>query len=113
MREIKVENEMVTKAEVNEYVDALFRKCGQNPTWYGATLDGYTEYVNYAVLIHFDYDKSRELNRGVATLEMRVGIRTMGTMTIEQMEQAAEEIKAATVIANRFNDRMNGVLLAD
>ena len=71
-------------------------------------LTSLTKYVNSFIRQSFHYDSEEPYMK----VEAVCGIRMMGNLSVEDMFEAGEEIKAIAKAVETFNDRMSEVKIA-
>lgn len=90
-------------------IDTMSAGWGDNPECF-VRIDIRSTYDWEAIKDSVDYDN--EVSVSVEKdVYVEIGTRCMTTTTVEEMNLAADQCRAAAQIAERFNERMNGVLV--
>ena len=110
MNELRTNNEVVT---INDVVETIKRKAehkGLQLTKTGATtLVG--KYVSLLIGIHLDWEKSIQMKEGAGSVMLSASPRTMGVCSVEELNEMADNLKAAASIVESMNDRLEGVTI--
>lgn len=70
---------------------------------------GNSKYAKVTLIMEIQYDEDDSDNNWYFTAKVECGIRSMGDLSVEDMEEAANQIKMAAKITKKFNDRLNNI----